>query len=173
MNDELPIQTHYVCCTPETILQNKDVQNTVRIGGFCNLIAENKNEENELEDNYNPYDHLSKEQKAIIDSLTTGQNLYNAGNSNRYKKVKSYRSSDPVNEFDPTDELLTSTFPCVFPLGSCFKRSAGNLNNEQLNHLLKQFHMIPSKDKQLLGYLADIRRRSEVIKKAKMKITSN
>ena len=33
--------------------------------------------------------------------------------------------------------------------------------------------MIPSKDKQLLGYLADIRRRSEVIKKAKMKITSN
>ena len=88
-------------------------------------------------------------------------------------EVKSYRSSDPVNEFNPTDELLTSTFPCVFPLGSCFKRSAGNLNNEQLNHLLKQFHMIPSKDKRLLGYLADIRRRSEVIKKAKMKITSN
>ena len=60
INNELPIQTHYVCYTPETILQNKDVQNTVRIGGFCNLMAENKNEENELEDNYNPYDHLSK-----------------------------------------------------------------------------------------------------------------
>ena len=33
--------------------------------------------------------------------------------------------------------------------------------------------MIPSKDKQFLGYLADIKRRSEVIKKAKMKLTSN
>ena len=33
--------------------------------------------------------------------------------------------------------------------------------------------MIPSKDKRFLGYLADIRRRSEVIKKTKMKITSN
>ena len=81
--------------------------------------------------------------------------------------MKSYRSSDPVNEFDLTGELLTSTFPCVFPLDSCFKQSAGNLNNEQLNHLLKHFYMIPSKDKPLLRYLADIRRRSEVIKKIK------
>ena len=165
-NNELTIQTHYVCCTWETILQNKDVQNTVRIGGFCNLMAENNNEENELEDNYNPYHHLSKEQKAAIDALTTGQNLYNAGNSNRYRTVKSYRSSDPINEFYLTDKLVTSTFPCIFPLGSCFKQSAGNLNNEQLNHLLKQFHMIPSKNKRFLGYLADIRRCSEVIKKA-------
>ena len=42
-NDELPIQTHYVCCTPETVLQNKDVQNTVRIGVFCNIMTKNKN----------------------------------------------------------------------------------------------------------------------------------
>ena len=60
LNNELPIQTHYVCCTSETILQNKDVQNTIRIGGFCDLMAENKNEENQLEDNYIPYDYLSK-----------------------------------------------------------------------------------------------------------------
>ena len=33
--------------------------------------------------------------------------------------------------------------------------------------------MIPSKDKRFLRYLADIKRRSEVIKKAKMKLTSN
>ena len=63
-----------------------------------------------MEDNYNPYDHLFKEQKAVIDALTTGQNLYNSGNSNIYRTVKSYRSSNPVNEFDPTDELLTNTF---------------------------------------------------------------
>ena len=60
-------------------------------------MTENKSEENELEDNFDPYSHLSKEKKTVIDSLTTGQNLYNAGNSNRYRTVKSYRGSDPVN----------------------------------------------------------------------------
>ena len=38
---------------------------------------------------------------------------------------------------------------------------------------MKQFHQIPSKDKRFLGYLADIKQRSEVIKKAKMKLTGN
>ena len=69
--------------------------------------------------------------------------------------------------------MLTSTFPCIFPLGKCFSRSTGNFNNEQIDHIMKQFHQIPSKDKRFLGYLADIKRQSEVIKKAKMKLTGN
>ena len=60
-----------------------------------------------------------------------------------------------------------------FPLGKCFSWSTGNFNNEQIDHIMKQFHQIPSKDKRFLGYLADIKRRSEVIKKAKMKLTGN
>ena len=62
-------------------------------------MTENRNKENELEDNYDPYSHLSKEQKELIYSLTAGQNSYNDGNSNRYRTVKSCCSSDPVNEF--------------------------------------------------------------------------
>ena len=38
-NDELPLRSHFVCYTPESILENKKVQNAVQIGGFCNIMG--------------------------------------------------------------------------------------------------------------------------------------
>ena len=56
--------------------------------------------------------------------------------------VKYFYSADLTNEFEPTDELLTSTFLYIFPLGKCFSRSTRNFNNEQIDHIMKQFHQI-------------------------------
>ena len=38
-NDELPLRSHYVCYTPESILENKKIQDAVQIGGFCNIMG--------------------------------------------------------------------------------------------------------------------------------------
>ena len=78
-----------------------------------------------------------------------------------------------MNEFQTTDALLAGTFPWVFPLGRAYGRKGGNSNltNEQMEHLLKQFHMIPSKDRRLLGYLADVKRRHQVIQRSAFKLS--
>ena len=54
--------------------------------------------------------NLSKEQKELLDYLCSGNR-----NSNESTQIKSFRSSEPINEFEPTDDLLSSTFPCIFP----------------------------------------------------------
>ena len=79
--------------------------------------------------------NLSKEQKELLDYLCSSNR-----NNNESTQIKSFRCSEPINEFEPTDELLSSIFPCLFPLGKCFGRSAGNLNHEQINLFLKKFY---------------------------------
>ena len=120
------------------------------------MIGTKDDQEEKWNDDHDIECNLSKEQKELLDYLCS---------SNRSSNESIFCSSEPINEFEPTDDLLYSIFPCLFPLGKCFKRSTGNLNNEQINLLLKQFHQIPSKDSRFLGYLADIKRLSEAIKK--------
>ena len=101
--------------TPEKILENENVKQSVQINGFCNIMATRNKEEIEYEED-DRYSQLSKEQKELIDFIQSFQNENNDRNSNKNTKIKSFCSADPINEFEPTDELLTSQFPCIFPL---------------------------------------------------------
>jgi hypothetical protein len=51
----------------------------------------------------------------------------------------------------------------VFPLGQAYRRSTGSLNREQLNHLFTQFHQAPARDRKLLAYVFDNKRRTQTM----------
>ena len=51
-NDELPLRSHFVCYTPESILENKKVQNAVQIGGFCNIMGTKDDQEEKWKDDH-------------------------------------------------------------------------------------------------------------------------
>ena len=77
--------------------------------------------------------------------------------------VKMRCAATPANEFNSNDELLVGAFPSTFLLGKAYGRSSGNLSVAQRNHLLKKFTQVTARNKRLLGYLADVIRRFEVI----------
>ena len=62
---------------------------------------------------------------------------------------------------DSTDEAISFAFPNVFMLGTAYGRATGRLNKTQMHHLLTQFHQTPSKDRRLLLYVFDNKRRAE------------
>ena len=61
------------------------------------------------------------------------------------------------------NELLVGAFPSTFLLSKYYGRSCGSLSVAQGNHLLEQFIQIPSRNKGLLEYLADVIRIFEVM----------
>jgi hypothetical protein len=75
----------------------------------------------------------------------------------------SYRDSLPACDFHDNDYSLTCAFPHVFPLGRAYSRSTGTLNREQLNHLFTQFHQAPARDRKLLAYVFDNKRRAQTM----------
>jgi hypothetical protein len=79
------------------------------------------------------------------------------------KPTVSYRNSTPACDFDDKDCSLTCAFPHVFLLGQAYGRSTGFLNREQLNHLFTQFHQAPARDRKLLAYVFDNKRRTETL----------
>ena len=84
--------------------------------------------------------------------------------------VKVMRTNVPVSELNADDELLVGAFTYMFMLGKAYSHATGGLSFEERNHLLKQFTLVPGKDRCLLGYLADAMRRLAVIKATKVKI---
>ena len=80
------------------------------------------------------------------------------------------RTNVPVSELNANDELLVGAFPYIFMLGKAYSCATGGLSFEEHNHLLKQFTLVPAKDRCLLGYLVDIMRHLSVIKATKVKI---
>ena len=79
------------------------------------------------------------------------------------KPPVSYRNSVPACDFDDNDYSLTCAFPHIFPLGRAYGRSTGTLNKEQLNHLFTQFHQAPARDRKLLAYIFDNKRRTQTM----------
>jgi hypothetical protein len=79
------------------------------------------------------------------------------------KPPVSYRSNVPACDFDDSDYSLTCAFPHIFPLGRAYGRSTGTLNREQLNHLFTQFHQAPARDRKLLAYIFDNKRRTQTM----------
>jgi len=73
------------------------------------------------------------------------------------------RGELPLDDFEKDDRNLSTSFPQVFMLGRAYSRQPGRLSSDQRTHLLNQFHMVPSKDRRLLGFLFDIRQRSQVM----------
>jgi hypothetical protein len=83
--------------------------------------------------------------------------------TNRQEPPVSYRSSVPACDFHDDDYSLTCAFPYIFPLGQAYGRSTGTLNREQLNHLFTQYHQTPARDRKLLAYVFDNKRRSQTL----------
>jgi hypothetical protein len=73
------------------------------------------------------------------------------------------RGSVPFHEFDKDDKNLSTSFPQVFLLGTAYGREPGRLSCDQRSHLLNQFHMVPAKDRRLLGFLFDVKQRFQVM----------
>ena len=57
LNDELPLQIHYVSHILES-LENKNVKHSIQISGFCSIIATRNKEEIEYEED-DRYSQLS------------------------------------------------------------------------------------------------------------------
>jgi hypothetical protein len=75
---------------------------------------------------------------------------------------KSRRDSDPLNEFEEMEMILTGAFPEVFLLGKAYGRCK-SLTFAQMRHLLCQFTNAAGKSRELLFYLYDVMSRHSVI----------
>ena len=80
-----------------------------------------------------------------------------------FEKYGARRWPKPVNEFIASEMVLTTAFPHVFILGKGYGRAAGKMTQEQMRHLLHQFHMVPSTDRRLLAYLTDTKIRHSAV----------
>lgn len=83
------------------------------------------------------------------------------------------RGTMPLSDFTTDDLGIGTAFPHVFMLGRAYKRAPGSLSVAQRSHLLNQFHLTPSKDRRLMGFLFDVQQRSHVIKGVKAHVESN
>ena len=75
----------------------------------------------------------------------------------------STRGEDPYSDYERNDHAITTTFPHAFLLGKLYGRPIGRLTQEQKLHLLNQFHMVPARDRRLLGFLYDVGLRTDVV----------
>ena len=95
---------------------------------------------------------------------------------NQFPSSKDYcaaRGMMPLSDFTNDDTLLGTAFPHVFLLGHAYKRAPGSLSVAQRSHLLHQFHLTPSRDRRLMGFLFDVQQRSLVIKGVKAHVDNN
>ncbi|KAL3931624.1 MAG: hypothetical protein SGBAC_011222 [Bacillariaceae sp.] len=152
---ELPMTTHYVSLVVDNATNNEAFRKKVAIKSLGKLFL----------DAGNDGDNNQIAQEDILDRLL-------GRDTRESKTVNCVRGSDPLSEFIKNDDLLGGTFPWVFPLGRAYGRGC-NLSNELMDHMLKQFHMVPSKDMRLLGYLADVKRRHAVIQRSAFKLTGH
>jgi hypothetical protein len=83
--------------------------------------------------------------------------------NHRQNSPVSHRNSVPACDFNDDDCSLTCAFPYIFPLGQAYLRSTGCLNREQLNHLFTQFHQAPARDRKLIAYIFDNKRRTQTM----------
>jgi len=90
-----------------------------------------------------------------VDSLFN-ENLDFGIEEEEHPAITSIRDHDPVSEFDSSDQIITTSFPCVFLLGHAYGWSTGNWSAVQRRHLLGQFTLIPAKARSLLGYMFDV-----------------
>ncbi len=86
-----------------------------------------------------------------------------SANHEERKPAVSYRNSVPACNFNDNDYSLTCAFPYIFPLGQAYNRSTGTLNRDQLNHLFTQFNQVPARDRKLLAYVFDNKRRTQTL----------
>jgi hypothetical protein len=83
------------------------------------------------------------------------------------------REERPLVDFERDDRGITTSFPQIFLLGRAYARAPGNLSSDQRFHLLNQFHMTPSRDRRLLGFLFDVRQRAQVMNGVKARVEGN
>ena len=86
-----------------------------------------------------------------------------SANHEERKPAVSYRNNVPACNFNDNDYSLTCAFPYIFPLGQAYNRSTGTLNRDQLNHLFTQFNQVPARDRKLLAYVFDNKRRTQTL----------
>ena len=85
----------------------------------------------------------------------------------------STRESAPFSDYANGDKALACAFPHIFLLGMGYHRSTGNLTNEQTTHLFTQFHQAPARDRKLLAFVFDCKRRTETLRGMKVLAKGN
>ena len=160
-NDDsvVPMRTTYVTATAESYLTNKNAINSAIVDSACDMFLEE-----DKDDNLNQNEMVEGND---VDIFLT--DLF--GNNDTSNIINSHRSKNPANEFESNDKILVGAFLCVFSLGVAYKRSSGSLTYEERNHLLKQFSMVPSRCRRLMGYLDDVMKRHSVILGSKLHIS--
>ena len=73
------------------------------------------------------------------------------------------RDREPESDFRDDDKTLSCSFPHIFMLGSAYGRPISRLSSKQRYHLLSQYHLIPCRDRRLLGYIFDVTQRIRVM----------
>ena len=91
-------------------------------------------------------------------------------NPGRYSTA---RGEVPLSDFEKDDKSFSTSFPNVFMLGTVYGKAPGCLTTAMRSHLLNQFHLVPAKDRRLLGFLFDVRQRQQVMKGVKAHVEGN
>jgi hypothetical protein len=178
---DIPYRTHFVTTSPEQLLAKENIVNQIVIGATRDLLTGRRKENNDdfvLPEQSTQETVLDSVGETVDDSTRAGRveqimaDIFGLDESNDVT-VGVHRSANPVSELKKDDVVLTGAFPEVFLLGKAYGRPPGALSYEQRNHLLKQFTLIPARNRRLLGYLADATRRLEVIRGAKLRIAGN
>ena len=85
----------------------------------------------------------------------------------------SKREESPVCECDSNDFGLAAAFPHIFMLGRAHGKNISSMTGPIRKHLLKQFTLIPGKDRRLLGHLFSCMQRARVARSVKAYVEGN
>lgn len=172
MDIETPIQYSYVTRKASTCLRDNSVLSAACLESIGNLIgldrpSHNKQDQqqdnlrNENGDSHTETGTVSVNYKPVCDD----QQDYDEDKLLGIGMDGSRRSAQSINEFcDNDDYILATTFPHIFLFGKAYGRPVGRLSIPQRNHLLRQFTLIPSQDRRLLGYMFDALKRFQAVK---------
>jgi len=147
--------------------QDTHLNNATKLKAFRKMVNTGSAELQHDDFQVNSVPNTTQDTPVINDLNTDVDTLFNENldfeTEEEHPAITSIRSHDPVNEFDSSDQIITTSFPHVFLLGHAYGRSTGNWSAVQRRHLLGQFTLIPAKARSLLGYMFDVMTRVESI----------
>jgi len=142
--------------------QDDHLNNETKLRAFQKMVKTGPTELPDDDYQIHPVHNAPEDTEAIDINSIFNENL-DFETEEEHLIVTSIRGHDPVNDFDKTDKVITTSFPHVFLLGRAYGRATGNWTEVQRRHLLGQFTLVPAKARSLLGYMFDILTRVESI----------
>jgi len=145
----LPLRYSFVLSS----CQDNHLNNAIKLKAFQKMVNTDSTELHHDDFQVNPVLNATEDTPVINDPNTDVDMLFNENldfdTEEEHPAITSICSHDPMNEFDSSDRIITTSFPHVFLLGHAYGRSTGNWSAVQQRHLLGQFTLVPAKARSL------------------------